>query len=112
MPGREFGFICRDFSVGESANGFVLPGSEGTCLGRSLVAAADPAEVSGRYLLRVYCAGHVVCNGKVEVRWDAHASQAEPVLAVKPEEAAKVTEALRKVCGKDVELRFTRLASR
>jgi hypothetical protein len=103
MPGREFGFICRDFSVGQSADGFVLPGSDGDYLGRSLVGDADPAELSGRYLLRVYC---------VDVGWGTHSSQAEPVLAIKADDPAKLTEALRKVCGKDVELRFTRITAR
>src|SRR5207247_1051956 len=97
MPGREFGFICGNFSVEVSANGFVLPGAEGSRLGRSLVAAADPAEVSGRYLLRVYWSGHMVCNAKVEVGWVTHAAQAEPVLAIKADDAAKLTEALGKV---------------
>ena len=111
MPAREFGFICREFSVGQSANGFVLPGSDGKYLGRSLVAAADPAEVSGRYLLRVYCAGRMVCSGKVEVGWGTHASEAQPVLAIKADDAVKLAEALGKVSGKDVELRFTRLST-
>ena len=112
MPAREFGFICRHFSVEVSANGFVLPGAEGAYLGSSLVPVAELAEVSGRYLLRLYCRGSMVCNGKVELAWGPQAAQSEPVLAIKPEDAQKVTEAMRKVSGQDVELRLTPIPAR
>ena len=105
MAAREFGFICHGFSVGES-EGRVLPGAEGSYLPRSLMPGVDPAEISGRYLMRIYCKGSVVCNAKVEVEWEAHAKQAEPVLGVKVEDAAKLNEALGKALGKDVEIRF------
>jgi hypothetical protein len=112
MATREFGFICPHFSVDVASNGTVHPGTEGACLGQSLLAGAASADITGRFLLRVYWSGHMVCNGKVEVGWDKHPSQPEPVLAIKPNKAAKLAEAMRKVSGQDVELRLTPIPSR
>jgi hypothetical protein len=110
MAAREFGFILYSFSVGYSADGLVLPGSEDNRIARSLLPGDDPGGVSGRYLLRVHCKGSMVCTNKVEVLWNSQPSQPDPVLAFKPEDIKKVTEALNKVSGKDVELRFTPIA--
>jgi hypothetical protein len=108
MPVREFGLICGDFSVGVS-NEFLLPKSEEVYIGRSVIPAGDPDEVAGRFLMRVYNDGHMVCNAKVEVTWSAHKSQAEPFLAIKVDDASALGESLGKFGGKQVELRFTRI---
>jgi hypothetical protein len=106
---REFGLICGDFSVGVS-NQFLLPRSEDLYIGKSVIPAGDPADVAGRFLMRVYNDGHMVCNAKVEVTWGAHQSQSEPFLAIKVEDASALCEKLGKFGGKQVELRFTRIA--
>jgi hypothetical protein len=108
MPAREFGLICGDFSVGVRDE-FLLPRSEQFYIGRSVLPSSDPAEVAGRFLMRVYNDGHMVCNAKVEVTWDADQSQAEPFLAIKVDDAPALGEKLGKFGGKQVELRFTRL---
>ena len=46
---REFGFICPDFSLGLSANGFLLPRARGELLGKSLLRAARTRHLTGRY---------------------------------------------------------------
>jgi hypothetical protein len=106
---REFGFICGDVSVGKTNNGLLLPRYEASYFGRSLIPGGEQAELTGRYLLRVYHRGSVVCKTKVEVAWGADDSQAEPFLAMKVADAATLGEALGKVGGKQVELRFTRI---
>jgi len=106
---REFGFICGDVSVGQR-NGLLLPRHEQSYFARSLIPGGEDAELSGRYLLRVYHKGSVVCKAKVEVAWGADDSEASPFLAIKVADATALTEALGKVGGKHVELRFTRIA--
>ena len=69
MPKREFGFICGHFSVGMSANGFVLPGSDDGFLRKSLIPEAEQSEpflgiktkdpAALRLLLGVYAGKHV-----------------------------------------------------
>jgi hypothetical protein len=110
MPVREFGFICGDFSVGMSSNGFLLPGSDESYFGRSLVPGGSDANLTGRYLLRVYHCGSVVCKAKVEVAWGKPQSHAEQCLAIKAKDASALSEALGKFGGKQVELRFTPIA--
>jgi len=105
---REFGFICGDFAVGQE-NGVLVPRSEETYFARSLIPGGVEAELTGRYLLRVYHKGSVVCKAKVDVAWDAHTGQSEACLGMKVDDAAALTEALGKACGKHVELRFTRI---
>lgn len=107
MSVREFGFICGDFSLGQAKNGLLLPKSEQSCFPRSLI--PEDADLTGRYLLRIYHKGSVICKAKVDVAWGADDSQAEPFLAMKSAEAPALSEALVKVGGKDVELRFTRI---
>jgi hypothetical protein len=109
MNVREFGLICGDFSVGV-ANQCLLPKSEELYIKRSVIPSSDPDVVLGRFLFRVYHDGHLVCNAKVEVTWGADQSQAEPFLAIKVDDAEALVEKLVKVGGKEVELRFTRLA--
>jgi hypothetical protein len=106
---REFGFICGDLAVGQE-NGLLVPRSEQTYLARSLIPGGDEAELTGRYLLRVYHKGSVVCKAKVDVAWDARTAQSDACLGMKVEDTAAFTEALGKACGKHVELRFTRIA--
>lgn len=109
MTVREFGLICGDFSVGVS-NQFLLPRSEQDYIGKSVFPAADePVDVSGRFLMRVYNDGHMVCTAKVEVTWGADQSLAEPFLAIKVDDASALSEKLGKFGGKQVELRFTRI---
>jgi len=105
---REFGFICGDFSVGQE-NGLLLPRSEETYFARSLIPGGVEAELTGRYLLRVYHKGSVVAKAKVDVAWGPHVPQAEPLLGMKVDDAPALSEALDKACGKHVELRFTRI---
>jgi hypothetical protein len=109
MSVREFGFICGDFSLGQ-ANGLLLPGYEQTYFAMSLIPGGEETEISGRYLLRVYHKGSVVCKAKVVVAWGADDAHAEPFLAIKVQDVPAVCEALGKVGGKHVELRFTRIA--
>ena len=108
MTVNEFGLICGDFSIGVS-NQFLLPRSEQDYIAKSVLPAAEPVDVSGRFLMRVYNEGHMVCNAKVEVTWDAHQSHAEPFLAIKVDDASALSEKLGKFGGKQVELRFTRI---
>jgi hypothetical protein len=110
MSVREFGFICGDFSLRQAQNGLLLPSSERSYFPRSLIPGGEQADLTGRYLLRVYHKGSVICKAKVDVAWGADDSQAEPFLAMKSAEAAALSEAVVKVVGKDVELRFTRIA--
>jgi hypothetical protein len=109
MSVREFGFICGDFSLGQ-ANGLLLPRCEQSYFARSLIPAGEETERSGRYLLRVYHKGSVVCKAKVQVAWGADDAHEEPFLAMKADDVPAVSEALGKVGGKHVELRFTRIA--
>ena len=106
---REFGFICGDFAVGQE-NGVLVPRSEETYFARSLIPGGEEAELTGRYLLRVYHKGSVVCKAKVDIAWGADDAHAEPFLAMKVDDASAISEALGKVGGKHVELRFTRIA--
>ena len=106
---REFGFICGDFAVGQE-NGVLVPRSEETYFARSLIPGGEEAELTGRYLLRVYHKGSVVCKAKVDVAWDAQTAQSNACLGMKVDDAAALTEALGKACGKHVELCFTRIA--
>src|SRR5438105_3092963 len=104
MPAREFGFICREFSVGQSANGFVLPGSDSKFFGKSLIAEADQDEISGRYLMQVHHRGKVVCKLRVEIGWGTHHSQVEPFLGIRVRDPASLREELGRFSGQHVEL--------
>jgi hypothetical protein len=106
MSVREFGFICGDVSIEGGGDGLVLPRSEEAYLTRSLIPGGVEAELTGRYLLRVYLKGSVVYKAKVEVAWDAQAS-----LGMKVDNASALSEALGKVGSNPVELRFTRITS-
>ena len=106
---REFGFICDDLTVGQE-NGVLVPRSEDTYFARSLIPGGEEAELTGRYLLRIYHKGSVVCKAKVDVAWDAQSAQSGACLGMKVEDTAALTEALGKACGKHVELRFTKIA--
>ena len=107
MASREFGFICGDFSVGVSSNGFVLPGSDNLFFCRSLIADAHQDEISGRYLLQVHHRGKVVCRLRVDVGWGTHHSQVEPFLGIRVRDPALLREELGQFIGEHVELQFT-----
>jgi hypothetical protein len=109
MAVREFGLICGDFSVGVAYQ-CLLPKSEELYISRSVIPSSDPDAVAGRFLFRCYHDGHLICNAKVEVTWGADQSHAEPFLAIKVDDASALVEKLVKVGGKQVELRFTRIA--
>lgn len=107
MPKREFGFICGQFSIGVSANGFVLPGSEDQPFRKSLIPEAEQGDLTGPYLLVVHHAGEVVCEMPVEVGWARHRSQPEPFLGMKVDDPAALRAQLQGFCGQHVELQFT-----
>ena len=69
------------------ANGLLLPGYEQTYFAKSLIPGSDETELTGRYLLRVYHKGSVVCKAKVDVAWGADDAHAEPFLAMKAQDA-------------------------
>ena len=110
MAAREFGFICGDFSVGLSTNGFVLPGSDNLFFGKSLVAGADQDEITGRYLMQIHHGGKVVCRLRVEIGWGTHHSQVEPFLGIRVRDPALLQEELGRFAGQHVELQFTPVA--
>ena len=112
MPVREFGFICgSDLSV-RMANGLVLPCTQEGYFPKSLIPGCSDEEIPGRYLLRVYHKGSVICKTKVEVAWGADDSQPEPFLAMKVADASALSESLTKAGGKPVELRFTKISGK
>jgi hypothetical protein len=104
---REFGFICGDFSVGMSSNGFVLPGSDNDFFRKSMIPEADQAQITGHYTLLVHHGGEVVCEAPVQVGWATHASQAEPFLGMKADDGRALRLLLGLYSGKHVELQFT-----
>lgn len=112
MTNREFGFICGHFSVGLSANGFVLPGSDDEPFRKSLIPEAEQSDITGRYTLVVHHGGEVVCEVPVKVGWAQHRSQAEPFLGIQADDPAALRKLLDRYVGKRVELQFTPRASR
>src|SRR2546421_12701280 len=110
MATREFGFICGDFSVGMSTNGFVLPGSDNLFFGKSLIAEAYEDEITGRYLMQIHHRGKVVCKLRVEIGWGTHHSQVEPFLGIRVRDPAALREELGRFSGQHVELQFTPVA--
>jgi len=106
MAKREFGFICGHFSVGVSANGFVLPGSDDQPFRKSLIPEAEQRDVTGYYTLVVHHSGEVVCEAPVQVGWARHRSQAEPFLGIKTDDARSLRLLLGVYVGKHVELQF------
>lgn len=107
MPKREFGFICGQFSVGMSANGFVLPGSDNGFFRKSLIPEAEQSDLTGDYTLVVHHSGEVVCEAPVQVGWARHRSQSEPFLGIKTDDPKALRLLLGVYAGKHVELQFT-----
>jgi len=107
MAKREFGFICGNFSVGMSSNGFVLPGSDDQPFRKSLIPDADQGDVTGDYTLLVHHSGDVVCETPVQVGWARHRSQTEPFLGIKADDPNALRMLLGVYAGKHVELQFT-----
>lgn len=104
---KSFGFVCPQFSVDESASGFLLPRSRGATLAKALLPdGIEVASVSGRYNVTVHEGGAEVCRLAALVAWARHRALADSFLAFK---VARRTEALRRLAalaGRDVELEF------
>lgn len=103
---REFGFLCPDFSLGVSEDGFLLPRSHKHLLKRSLIGLnVATRDLTGRYNLSVHCEGKQFCELQVIVTWGTHHSlKANPFLALKVRDADKVRRHFKPVIGKDVEI--------
>ena len=103
---REFGFVCPDFSLGMSEDGFLLPRAHKHLLRRSLI-ERDVAtrDLTGRYTLKLHCDGRLVCELPVIVAWATHKSvDGDPFLAVKVRDPEKVRRELKGLTGRHVEL--------
>ena len=103
---REFGFLCPDFSLGVSDDGFLLPRSHKQLLKRSLIAMnVSTRDLTGRYNLSVHCEGRQFCELPVIVTWATHHTlKLDAFLAVKVRDADKVRRHLKPIIGKDVEI--------
>ena len=110
---REFGFICPEFTMGMSGDGFLLPRSARQLLRRSLVPGkVATRDITGRYFLAIHHHGAQFCNVPVIVAWASHPSLGSPFLALKVADEQKLRRALRHLAGEDVELVFRpRMAS-
>jgi hypothetical protein len=106
---REFGFLCPDFSLSVSDDGFLLPRSRKQLLKRSLLdAPVATRDLTGRYSLKVHCEGAAICELPVIVAWATHRSlKLERFLAVKVRDPQSVRRQLKPLAGKDVELTLT-----
>ena len=103
---REFGFICPDFSLSLSGDGFLLPRSRKELLRRSLLGVTHARELTGRYTWEIHHAGEEFWNLPVVIAWGRHPSQAEPFLAIRAPHPRLVRQQLRDLAGSDVELSF------
>jgi len=105
---REFGFICRAFSIDMSGDGFLLPRSKKQLLKRSLLPPnVATRDLTGRYTLDIHHGGGEFCKLAVIVAWATHkALRSEAFLAMKARDPHTVRRFLRALEGKDVELSF------
>jgi hypothetical protein len=103
---REFGFLCPDFSLGVSDDGFLLPRSRKQLLKRSLLGAkVATRDLTGRYSLKVHCEGAVLFELPVIVAWATHRSlKLDLFLALKVRDPHALRRQLKPWAGKDVEL--------
>jgi hypothetical protein len=108
---REFGFICPDFSLGLSANGFLLPRSRQELLRRSLIAGAKTHHLIGRYTWAIHHEGSEYLSLPVVVAWARHRSYPEPFLAIRARHPRLVLQQLKALAGADVEISFSPLPS-
>ena len=106
MPKPEFGFACGSFSVALSGNGIVIPGSKNQPLRKSSLPTLAMNDVSGPYILEVECDGSVVCHLPVHVVWIAHATEPEPFLGFKSDNAEELRSALGVHAGRRLSLKF------
>ncbi len=104
---REFGFICPDFSLGLSANGFLLPRSRRELLGRSLIGGAKTRHLTGPYTWEIHHDGAAYWSMPVVVAWARHRTHPEPFLAIKASHPRLVRQQLKALAGADVELSFS-----
>lgn len=106
-PRPEFGFSCGTFSVGKSAEGYIIPGGKSRPLLKSYVPMVDMDRSAGLYTLEMYSKGKVVCNIPVHGFWVGNRKEPEPFIALKVDDPDDVDVALRQYLGKSVDLRFT-----
>ena len=104
---REFGFICPEFSIGVSANGFLLPRSRRQLLGKSLLSGAKTRHLTGRYVWEIHHEGAQYWSLPVVVAWARHRIHPEPFLAIKASHPRLVRQQLKPLAGSDVELSFS-----
>lgn len=109
MPARsrEFGFICPDFSLSLSANGFLLPRSRRELLGSSLIVGANTRHLTGAYVWEIHHNGAEFWKLPVVVAWARHHSHPEPFLAIRASQPRLVRQQLKALAGADVELSFS-----
>ena len=106
-PPREFGFICPDFSLSLSANGFLLPRSRRALLGRSLIIGAKTRHLTGAYVWEIHHNGAEFWSLPVVVAWARHRTHPEPFLAIRASHPRLVRQQLKALAGADVELSFS-----
>lgn len=112
LKNREFGFICPEFSLGLSGDGFLLPRSRKELLGKSLLSAAKTRQLTGRYTWEIHHEGAEYWNLPVVVTWARHRAHPEPFLAIKAHHPRLVRQQLKALSGADVEISFSpRLAA-
>jgi hypothetical protein len=104
---REFGFICPEFSLSLSRNGFLLPRSRRELLGKSLVVGAKTPHLTGRYTWDIHYEGTEYWSLPVVVTWARHRLHPEPFLAIKASHPRLVRQQLKPLAGSDVEISFS-----
>jgi hypothetical protein len=107
LKNREFGFICPDFSLGLSGDGFLLPRSRRELLGRSLLRAARLRQLTGRYTWEIHHDGAEFWSLPVVVAWARHRAHPEPFLAIRTRHPRLVRQQLKALAGADVEISFS-----
>jgi hypothetical protein len=107
LRNREFGFICPDFSLGLSGDGFLLPRSRRQLLGKSLLHAAKTRQLTGRYTWEIHHDGAEYWNLPVVVAWARHRAHPEPFLAIRARHPRLVRQQLKALAGADVEISFS-----
>lgn len=104
---REFGFICPDFSLGLSRDGFLVPRSRRQYLVKSLLRDASTRHLTGRYTWEIHHDGAEYWSLPVVVTWARHRTHPEPFLAIKAQHPRLVRQQLKALAGSDVELSFS-----
>lgn len=104
---REFGFICPEFSIGVSGDGFLLPRSGKRLLRRSLLIGARTRDLTGRYTWEIHHEGAQYWSLPVVVAWARHRTEPEPFLAIRARHPRLIRQQLKPLAGSDVELSFS-----